>query len=85
MTEPAQLPPLGRHYVEQLRGWSCVLCAVPVPPGTKPLAETPARYGDYRFTYRPTACPNCGPRIPRPVQLPELEVDPTDHTAGGTP
>ncbi|MFF3897913.1 hypothetical protein ACFYY3_33130 [Streptomyces sp. NPDC001812] len=72
----AHLPPLGRHYADQLYGLSCVLCAEEVPASTPPLAEVPARYGDYRFTYRPKACPACAPLLPRPVQLPALEVEP---------
>ncbi|MEV8065276.1 hypothetical protein AB0P32_03865 [Streptomyces sp. NPDC085995] len=84
MTEqqPAHLPPLGRHYVDQLIGLSCVLCAEEVPAGTPPLAEVPARYGDWQFTYRPKACPACAPRIPRPVRLPALDVEPAAPAGG---
>ncbi|MFF7146175.1 hypothetical protein [Streptomyces nodosus] len=78
MTGPelARLPPLGHHYPEQLRGLACVLCARPIQPSEEPLAEVSARYGDYFFTYRPTACPSCTPCIPRPVLLPALDVQP---------
>ncbi|MFE0727054.1 hypothetical protein ACFW2X_02165 [Streptomyces antibioticus] len=54
---------------------TCALCGQPVVPGAQPLAETPARYGDWEFTYRPTVCPECSPTLPRPVQLPRLVVE----------
>lgn len=73
--EPVHLPPLGQHDLAQLHGWACMVCAGPVPADTQPLAEVPARYDDYLFTYRPTVCPACAPRIPRPVQLPALAQD----------
>jgi hypothetical protein len=73
---PLKLPPLHRTYVEQLLGLTCAVCNTPVPDGVPPLAEQPARYGTWRFTYRPAACGTCAPHIPRPLHLPALDTDP---------
>jgi hypothetical protein len=72
---PGHLPRLGHATIEQHFGLTCALCAAPVPPGTRPVVEAPARFGDWEFTYRPAVCPDCSPILPRPVRLPRLVVE----------